>query len=121
MLRGIPCPLRSKESEKVLRTIRTRHPYSVSKPRFHILLDSEAIDTLDHNSSSSEPTFGSDKNRVRIKLNNGDRLCGRRRWDGGPGVASFSGGVLSQGMGAPNRTAFGEGEVVGLGVVLGRF
>ena len=37
------------------------------------------------------------------------------------GVASFSGGVLSQGMGTPKRTAFGEGEVVGLGVVLGSF
>ena len=37
------------------------------------------------------------------------------------GVASFSGGVPSQGMGTPKRTAFGEGEVVDLGVVLGRF
>ena len=37
------------------------------------------------------------------------------------GVASFSGGVLSHGRGTPNRTAFGEDEVVGLGIVLGSF
>ena len=35
------------------------------------------------------------------------------------GVASFSGGVLSQARGTPKRTAFGEGEVVGFRVVLG--
>ena len=37
------------------------------------------------------------------------------------GVASFSGGVLSQGRGVPKRTGFREGEVVGLGVVSGLF
>ena len=43
---------------------------------------------------------------------------------GGVGVhgrASLPGGVSSQGIGTSNRTVFGDGEVVGFGVILGLF